>query len=289
MFMNDRELIWEKYQTILNEAIPLAIAKKAFTRKEYPINYTPEMNKIFDNKDRIILPFNSSEKLFIQSDTEKEIEEELRKSGWWVYHDDYVAGYIKKDNQKYRLGKVLQQLGRMDLLDKFKKDTSRQLKNKDLVIVISRHPYDIAGASTDRNWKSCISRYYTPIVYKGKKEYDGHGRPYKRGEEGDSTQYHTNVDPKYHKCDENEAIIAYLVNKDELINGGEKVQLRKPLSRILIYREDDGTFSTSTFDYDETVYGVQSKDFVDQVENWMLSNFKYTPIPKEDETEDEDF
>ena len=285
--MNDRELIWEKYQTILNEAIPLSIAKKAFTRKQHPVNYTPEMDKIFNNKDRIILPFHSSEKLWFQSEEEKEIENELEKYNWWLYHNDYVAGYIRKDNQKYRLGKVLQQLGRMDLLDKFKKDTSRHLKNKDFVIVISRHPYDIAGASTDRNWKSCISRSYKPIVYKGKKEYDSHlSRHYKRGEEGDSTRYYTDIDPKYHKCYESDAIIAYLVNKKELINGGEKIQLREPLSRIIIYRHDDGTFSTSTSDYDKTVYGVQSKDFVDQVENWMSSNFKYTPIPKEDETED---
>jgi LAS superfamily LD-carboxypeptidase LdcB len=298
--MNDEELIWESYKSkILNEAIPLSIAKKSLTRKQHPTNYTPEMNKIFNNKDRIILPFNSSEKIFVQSDTEKEIIDELLKNGWTLYHDDYLSGYITIQKQKYKLGRVLQNMNRLDLLDKFKKDTSRQTQNKDLVIVISRHPYDLVGASTDRNWQNCITRPYKPIVYKGKKEYDSiRRRYYKRGEENDPTDYKLkgygtiryeldDLTKDLDKCESNDFIIAYLVNKNELIKGGEKILLRKPLSRILFYIDEyDGTIDI--VDINNPVYGVYSQDFLNQVDNWMKANFSnYNPFPV-DEPEDED-
>jgi hypothetical protein len=263
----------------LNEAIPLVIAKKTLGRKHLPQNYTDEMNKVFNNKDRIILPFNSKIKSafsetrnkiqrrlsnlkdmtagefirqkygsFIQ-DTEEKIKD-YNKYNWeksYFFSDhDYVEGYayryiinsnfsepsntIPDKRQKFKIGKILQELGETELLDEFKKDETRQLKNKELVIVISRHPYDIAGASTDRNWTSCINRGFPPIVYKDKKEYEEDGSFVKRK---DSNSYLTtdflknaDFDRSHFRCDDNRSIIAYLVPKNELMKNG-KIALRK--------------------------------------------------------------
>lgn len=325
--MNDEQLIWETYKNhILNEAIPLSIAKKIYTRKDLPNNYTPEMNKAFNNKDRIILPFNSSEKFYVYSDAYKGIQEFIENQNAENYRkcrehqketgiyqntyyemsfEDYIKGYLtvtsvfesdkessKTQKQIVRIGKFLQEMGQLDLLDQFKKDESRQLKDKDLVVVVSRHPYDIAGASTDRNWTTCISKSFKPIVYKGKSEFDYYTkRKYKRGEEGDTTKYFDiNKEPenlKHQKCDEEDgAVILYLVPKKELIGSGDKIQLRKPLSRILFFKTEEGDFFPSVND-DEYIVGVYSKDFGKQAENWMASNLNYEPFFSVDESEDE--
>lgn len=70
---------------------------------------------------------------------------------------DYSAGLCRgEDGREYRIGKVLNMLGRPDLLRDYENSKSNTLKDVGkLKIVISRHPYDIAGQSTDRRWTSC--------------------------------------------------------------------------------------------------------------------------------------
>ena len=85
---------------------------------------------------------------------------------------DYLEGYAYKSNgtEKAKIGKLLSKA-----LDYFKKEnippelydfdealrgfnTRASLKqlSKPKLVCISRHPYDIAGMSTDRRWKSCM-------------------------------------------------------------------------------------------------------------------------------------
>lgn len=69
--------------------------------------------------------------------------------------DDYVAGYAvdKKDpKRRVRIGKLLTD---ETLKKKFASDPQRQANRGKMMVVISRHPYDIAGMSTDRGWTSC--------------------------------------------------------------------------------------------------------------------------------------
>jgi ribosomal protein S13 len=64
-----------------------------------------------------------------------------------------------------------------NLMKKFVSDESRKALTSDsggLLVVISRHPYDIAGSDTDRNWTNCMTMGHesSQRVQKLKKEYE---------------------------------------------------------------------------------------------------------------------
>jgi len=80
--------------------------------------------------------------------------------------EDFQKGIAKRKdiNQSIKIGKVLTKIGKQDkeaisLLNKF--NTSLQRVNiktiSDVYIVFSKHPYDVLGATTDRDWTSCMS------------------------------------------------------------------------------------------------------------------------------------
>jgi hypothetical protein len=70
---------------------------------------------------------------------------------------DYMSGTATTSGvkQPMKIGKILQGLEEQTLLDEFKVDSCRAWK--ELMIVVSRHPYDIVGMSTGREWKSCMT------------------------------------------------------------------------------------------------------------------------------------
>lgn len=112
-------------------------------------------------KPRIYIDFETK-KSEVNKNTEnyKLIEDTLKSNGYEIV--DYIEGYCRKStdnpNATRRIGKVLMDLGTPDLLHRFNEDKDRKLhKDKgNLNIVISNHPYDIAGMSTDRGWTSCM-------------------------------------------------------------------------------------------------------------------------------------
>lgn len=347
--MRDKDsiLLESLYQEVLNEAIPLSIAKKAFSRKHFEANYNDYfLNRLFEKwysvKDRIIIPFKQSKDFYKsllhdedtsayteirdylrdwgskkRKDPYDDFKDELRKmvkdkvhetdperynklnneamkAQWLETFDldenDYVEGYayrpLRKENgmieygtkdpkQKLRIGKLLQQYGREDLLKKFKEDPARQLGGE-YVIVISRHPYDLAGISTDRNWTSCVDRQYPPIVYKAKKE-----------KEKDKSYYSKEDIKKWEqrnfegeKCDVNiDGLVAYLVPKEE-VYGKEKVLLRKPIARILLSKSKEGHYYMP----EDGIQGVYSEEFIRQVRNWMDENYLSKGSDSEEDT-----
>jgi hypothetical protein len=103
--------------------------------------------------------FQISEK--IKSELENEIEKELENTNYVI--KDFIDGiaYDNKNKREINLGKVLSELSKKDsskkhLLDRFNSSTDREGKKvKDVMMVISRHPYDILGQSYDRGWTSC--------------------------------------------------------------------------------------------------------------------------------------
>jgi len=112
--------------------------------------------------------------------------------------DDYVKGTVKdKYGRDTKLGKVLTKEA-PDLLQQFNNDKIRQAKNSEnLLICISKHPYDIAGMSTDRGWSSCMN-------------LNG----------GEFCEY-VGEDIKYN------TLIAYLIKEDDL-------NINRPQARVLI-------------------------------------------------------
>jgi len=118
------------------------------------------------NSYRIFLPLIEDVKV---SDLEKSITDLLDKNGWEVI--DYAAGMgrFKGAKNPKRIGQVLTSLERNSkdeeekthiklLMKQFVEDTNRkQGSSSKYLVCISRHPYDIAGADTDRKWDNCMT------------------------------------------------------------------------------------------------------------------------------------
>jgi len=70
---------------------------------------------------------------------------------------DYSKGIcIDGDGNERKIGKVLNDRNQPDLLKLYSDSKTDSLKNvNDLMVVISRHPYDIIGMSTNRGFKTC--------------------------------------------------------------------------------------------------------------------------------------
>ncbi len=114
------------------------------------------------NHYRIYLPLKG-EKLDMSAGPEKEVTDYLAAAGYEVL--DYVKGTCRFKDAKNpsKIGQVLTKLGAKDdqakrLMKAFVEDEDRKAGSKEqLMVVISRHPYDIAGADTDRDWTNCMT------------------------------------------------------------------------------------------------------------------------------------
>ena len=76
---------------------------------------------------------------------------------------DYIQGLVKKkgDDRIIKLGKVLTMLAKTHpraklLLTIYNAEKSNLAIGSEYIMVISKHPYDIGGVSTDRSWSSCM-------------------------------------------------------------------------------------------------------------------------------------
>jgi len=135
--------------------------KEAILKQEFK----KYLNHIFKGEDRIYLPFEAS----IEIEVPKKIEDYLSSQQLEIV--DYKSGLAKnKDGKLAKIGKALNKNeDGKKLLDLFNTSRSGVKKKDELLIVISRHPYDIAGMSTGRGrdepgdskegwgWSSCMN------------------------------------------------------------------------------------------------------------------------------------
>lgn len=178
------------------------------------------MNEKGKPNHRRYFPIELSDKdrktLLANSDTYKEVSWNLEDNGYEIV--SYEEGYAvkRKSNNIFcnmvsketnninllKIGRLLVKLNLKDLGERFKTDPIRVL-NK-FSVVVSRHPIDIAGMSTGREWTSCMS-------------------------EGGCN--HNFVKNDIHGG----TIIAYLISNNDK-------NIRNPLSRILFkkYESDNG-------------------------------------------------
>ena len=153
------------HKILLQEALkPSQFRKyvKAFNRERYNDIFKSLGNKYEHDRNyyRIYIPLGKEEKSGPISIVEKEVTNFLEQNGYQVL--DYVKGIAKFGEAKNTttIGKVLTRLKADDLMKKFVSDESRKALTSDaesLMVVISRHPYDIAGSDTDRNWTNCMT------------------------------------------------------------------------------------------------------------------------------------
>lgn len=227
----------------LNEALPLDKAKQmmGIKRDETIIHYIDNFFNCIKSKyngisskrgDRIYIDFEvSNDDIDVESDIKKEVETTLSNNNYSIVN--YKKGLALKNdsNQQIGIGKVLNKLGNKDLLNKFSSDTVRSLsKQTGNYIVFSKHPYDIAGMSTDRGWTSCMNLI--------------------DGENCDYVPYDV----------EGGALIAYLIKKDDL-------NINNPLARLLLkpyFNQKDQ--KNIIFVPSNNVYGTAPSNFKQKIE-----------------------
>ena len=305
----------------LQEALPLSIAKEytKMSKKKYKELY-PDIFK--NGKDRQFFPFNVTLKAE-DSIIYKDVQEVMNMRGYKIV--DYKGGYAVKiketdDDGKPVLGKNKDKIGGL-IKDFIKAEnewgydgnydfSSQNIKNIEMLyeafvsdpfrsgggeynIIISRHPYDIAGMSTDRFWDSCMAiGQHQSIIYN------------KKIDQGMNAHY-------LPQDIEAGTLVAYLVNKDEkpiafdkggikqtiMDDGGEtpkdsgktlirpkniKDPLIRPLARVSIrpYLDAEGVVYLNVA---ERLYGIENlKTFKNEVQKIMdeLHNNQVTDIMK---------
>lgn len=268
-----------KFEELYQEAIALSTAKQRFSKRDSSLyEYAPQAIKdVFGDKHRLIYPLDVD--VHDMGEQEHPLYDEIRdlliSHGYFVEtFQDYIKGVaypiIGNDTDQknpHKIGKLLTKFaptGNIEITDRetqgkktiagqpllhaFKMDPTRQSAGKHFV-VISRHPYDIAGMSTDRSWTSCMD-IGPRIEYKGRKQQAGSNWDY------------VVADVTYG------SIIAYLVDDLDRTPAG-KIALRRPLSRILMkpYISSRGQSAYGV----GKVYGVDSKQFANFVEQWVES------------------
>ena len=244
-----------RIQDLIQEALKLSQAKP-YVQAWNP-NFHKEVFERETRKDkhayRIYLPFETEPKKEVKIPDEllNYLQTAIPNKPYTTDSENYMQGLayeIANPNRKLGIGKMLarsegqeKDISRKTQLQALKKafdaDPQRAaIRKSNKLIVISRHPYDIAGMSTDRGWKSCMN-----LV-------DGINRQYvmKDVKQG--------------------SIIAYLINADDL-------NVNRPLARILIkpYQEKGNPANLAMMG--DAVYGTAPPEFKQQVDTWINARY----------------
>jgi len=268
---------------VIEEAISLKNAKKKMLSKKYSGAYNESLDEVFGSKNRIISRINIDYSN-LNSPLMRRIDDLLDDEGYTVGDmSSYIKGFAYKTTGRdeygfsitdsknpVKIGKLLQRYeadGQIEVTDRkdgkkttkwitgkpllheFKNDPIRS-SNGEFLVVISRHPYDIAGASTDRSWTSCMDLGLPRINYPKTKQNEGINRKYIPKDIDEGT------------------LVAYVVPMDELYegpNGEEKVKLQKPLSRILLKPHNSDVGKVYTVG---ERYGASYPEFYQKVKEW---------------------
>jgi hypothetical protein len=217
--------------------------------KKYPFKF------MFKGKDRVVLPFSTSE--VAKNDADLEIIIFLEDRGCSV---NWKKGVATFKNKTVRIPKALKSAFRGHLQDQrnqmrldsmlrnYEKSLSRSFlkKPQNLYIVISQNPHDIARMSYGRRWNSCMNLE------------TGEYAPKK-----DETQEEREVNVL---CEvERGGLIAYVTTEDDVD------KLKKPVTRVLL-RRFQNDLGQSVLVPEERIYGVPFVGLVDEVKQWISSN-----------------
>lgn len=229
----------------LFEAFSLSLAKE-LTKPWKDSPAERRYDKLFGKGTfRLYLPLVEPQvKKPVVSSTMLKVTEVLDGNGYVVL--DYLAGTATKFNDTknvFKIGKLLQRLNPEVKLE-FDSDMVRDgatAKAEDLLICISRHPYDIGGASTGRGWTSCMNLH------------------------GELTQ--KSIIPKDILYG---SLVAYLIKKTDK-------NIKRPLGRILIkpHVDANGIDKKKPLYPEAKIYGVNYPGFRSSIIGWCHT---VTPI-----------
>lgn len=222
------------------ESIDLSTVKRLSLNRKSSGAYTPKLNRLFNNKDRLKIvegiTIDLGEPMFYH-----EVLGEILYMGYTTTPEDYIknmATSIDNPKNKIRIGKLLTKNGDEELMKNFKEDPARSVsKDSKFDIILCRHPYDIAGQSTGRHWKSCTTL------------------PTKTNKKAGQFCGFVKNDIK------SGTLVAYLVRSGDN-------NISRPVSRVLIkpvtQKSDAVVYATGGL-----VYGVKSEEFKQKVSAWV--------------------
>jgi hypothetical protein len=157
---------------IISEALPISKAKELYSiqKSDKVIQYQDKIFNELINVSKYIKSNKTRDRLYFKFTREKDEEEvnaskpnseiikTLQDNNFKV--KDYIKGIVTdKYDRELKIGKILQKIN-PELLQKFNNDINREAsKDKNQLVVISKSPYDVGGASTDRGWNSCMNLY----------------------------------------------------------------------------------------------------------------------------------
>lgn len=110
---------------------------------------------------KVVIPLEDKQDIKITT-APPMLQKHLDKHGYDV--EDYIKGIVRNrsNGMTIKLGKVLAKTDPSgDFLHEFNHDPNRSAtrSHSGFQVVISRHPHDVAGMSTDRGWTSCMDMY----------------------------------------------------------------------------------------------------------------------------------
>ena len=227
-----------RFKEFLGEALKPS-QYRSLMKKFNPERYDAFFRKHASDKrkTRIYIPLDSNESDNVKPDPK--VKDALSKLGYEV--EDYKAGLATKDGKRLvRIGKLL--ADQPEIKKVFDNDKMRAASKKnEKLIVISRHPYDIGGMSTDRGWNSCMR-----LTDKAKGDMSG----------GEYEEYvPTEI--------EHGALVAYLIDAND-------PDIKNPMARVLIrpYINTDDANDVLLV-ASSNVYGGAPGAFLKTIDKWL--------------------
>ena len=219
-----------KYEELMEKLKPSQYRElvKGWDKERYKEIFTDSKYEHDRNGYRVYIPIDKPN---AKVDVPREIEVALDYEGYEV--EDYIKGIAISHDKKRRMkiGKILK--NHENALHWFTVDPTRAAYKENHLCVISRHPYDIAGMSTDRGWYSCMNLG---------------GGSYSRFVPLDI---------------EHGTVIAYAIKEDDR-------NIENPVCRVLMkpFINDDKK-DLIYFGIENTVYGTEVPGFVNTVRAWV--------------------
>ena len=176
-----------------------------------------------------------------------DVKAHLEKHGYKITDYKGNKAVEPKYGREIRIGKALNATGASkDLMDTFNNDPKRAASNSGkLGVVISRHPHDVAGMSTDRGWRSCMKMGKTGNKY-----------------DSDAGQF-----SHYLKHDVKQGThVAYLVHEHDK-------EAKQPLARIALKPFESEDKKDTILRPEDKTYGTSDSAFGHTVKKWAETNF----------------
>jgi uncharacterized protein YfcZ (UPF0381/DUF406 family) len=257
---------FRKYVKEFNKDRYLDIFKQIGDRYEHDKNYY-----------RVYIPLGKEIVKVYISDIHKEIDNFLKNNDCRII--DYVKGSAKFNNSKNEttIGKILFRLKNKDLMNKFVSDEKRKIltstNTDDLFVCISRHPYDIAGSDSDRNWTNCmtigtdksnrLTKLMVELERAKKSEFE---KDIKELEQKIKDYKEDGVNVKYliHEVKEG-SLVSYLIRRNDK-------NINNPLGVLNIKPYQNAKGKTNLYS-SNSMYGIKRDDFKNTVDEVLSVYF----------------